>query len=81
MEIKSARDLRVLIAEYDIPVKEFAERAGLGSQYVSSLMHARLRITDEARERIEKVAEELANEPLPPEAPTRPQRASRLSPL
>lgn len=82
-EVKSARDLRVLIAEYDMSMGDFADRTGISPKFLSHMLHGRARITEPFRIKIEAVANELADNPPPPvEAPVRPGRGEvKLSQL
>lgn len=62
-EIKTARDVRVALAEFDVPVRAFAELAGIDRTTLCNVMHGRYRLTKPMRIRLEKAAEELDKNP------------------
>jgi DNA-binding XRE family transcriptional regulator len=70
MEIKTAADLRMLAAKYDLKQQELAARIGISRQYMHFIYHGQWRIPEMLRIRIERTAAELeANPPEPKYAP------------
>lgn len=60
-----AKDVRMVIAEYDLTVSEFAGRVGVSVSYISDLMHERTPIGARVAQRIEGVISELKRNPPP----------------
>lgn len=61
-EIKTAKDLRVAIAEHDVPLNIFAQMAGVPQPTLSAMMHNRSRITRIVRLRVEQAMAQLDDE-------------------